>query len=134
MRGNMPIVIPEEGKILIAGYVFTGNNYTLRLFANNVSPDNDTILADLDEPTDASYAAKTLTGSSWTINTGVVVSASYPQQTFTFATAADVYGYFITNGTEILMIERFPQAPERIPTDGGSVIIDLDIVIAKNVC
>jgi len=48
----------------------------------------------------------------------------YDQQTFSFTTGADIYGYYITDTTpKLLWCERFTGAPFRLPSGGGTIAI-----------
>lgn len=90
----------------------------IHLYSNNVTISDASVIGDFTLIT--SPAAITLTGATWTIATG---TANYPQQTFTFAGAATVYGYVVTNaaGTILLWAEAFTDGPYSIPAGGGTV-------------
>jgi hypothetical protein len=66
------------------------------------------------ETADASYAAITLTGANWTIadNGSGVSLASYPAQSWTFAGAVTIYGYYVTDSgnTKVCWAELFSAA------------------------
>lgn len=81
----------------------------LRLFKNNLTILDSTVLADFTQCDFTGYAAKTLAGASWTITPGtpdagsgeVPSYATYPVQTFT-STAVQtqtIYGWYIVNTT-----------------------------------
>jgi hypothetical protein len=88
-----------------------GNNLTLRLFANNVTPAQAGI--SYTEAAGGGYAEITLTNGSWTITTGNDPSdAIYAQQTWTFTgaltTNLNVYGYYVTDAAgTIIYAELF---------------------------
>ena len=104
----------------------------LHLYKNDVTIDEDTVIGDVTESTEAGYAAVTLTGASWTVATGAgnVTTASYAEQTFTFTEAATVYGYYVTNnaGTILMWIEEFTGGPYVLPASGGSVAVTLNVI------
>ncbi len=89
-------------------------SYILKLFQNNVTPDQTFIPASMTEASFTNYAAKTLTRATW--NAAVTVSskaqASYgaAAQSWTCGASGNtVYGYWIegaTSGT-CLWAERF---------------------------
>lgn len=87
-----------------------GNNLTLKLFVNNVTPNasgGDTA-ATYTEATGGGYAAITLTAGSWTITVANDPSdAVYAQQTFTFTgaltTNTTIYGYYVVDADGILI-------------------------------
>lgn len=107
----------------------------LHLFTSNITPAETDVLStySTNEVTDASYAAKTLTGTNFTVATvSGTTTATYPRQTFTFAAAATVYGFYITNNsdTALLWVARFDAAPFNIPSGGGTIGIDPAIELA----
>lgn len=108
----MTLVVPNAGEVreleLIVNKVPQAD-LVLGLFANDVTPGNATVLADLTEPAGAGYAPKTLAGAGWVITPGTPSQAAYPEQTFTFTgvpAPATVYGYFVTHGTVLVWAER----------------------------
>jgi len=110
----MSIVTPDCGEVRLLGWALnnvTQQNQTLKLFVNDVTPDDDTVVGDFTECTATGYAAKTLTKGSWTVATAVgVTSATYATQTFTItALTADCYGYYVidANAGTLLWCERF---------------------------
>lgn len=119
------LVVPDDSEILLLKYMLNHTSPTdvkLKLFSNNQTPAEADVLADYTESTAAGYASKTLTGSSWSVaNSSGVTTATYAQQTFTFTTAATIYGYYVTNNgaTSLLWAERFTGAPVSIPSSGG---------------
>lgn len=87
-----------------------GNNLTLKLFVNDVTPAQTGI--SYTEAAGGGYAAKTLTNGSWTVTPANDPSdAIYAQQVFTFTgaltTNPTIYGYYVedADGT-ILWAER----------------------------
>jgi hypothetical protein len=90
-----------------------GNNLTLRLFVNNVTPNatgGDTA-ATYTEAAGGGYAAVTLTAGSWTVTPANDPSdAIYAQQTFTFTgpltTNTTIYGYYVTDGDGVLIFSE----------------------------
>lgn len=114
----MALVGIEEG---ITAYGFpnfmdkAANNLKLHLFTNNHAPAAADTIASYTECTDPSYAAVALTAANWTIVqiTGPISQASYPQQTFTFTNATNVYGYYVTDSgsNKVIWAEKFAAAP-----------------------
>lgn len=107
-------------------------NVNLHLFASNTTPAEGDTVATYTEASASGYAIKTLTGTSWTISTSSgVTTASYGAQTFTFSAAQVVYGYFVTNAANdiLLWAERFDSAPYNIPSGGGSVQVTPKITL-----
>lgn len=87
-----------------------GNNLTLRLFVNDVTPAQTGV--SYTEATGGGYAAKTLTNGSWTITAGNDPSdAVYAEQTFTFTgaltTNTTIYGYYVEDAdSAVIYAER----------------------------
>lgn len=116
----MPLVLTDLGADEILKTFFNnarpagGNNLTLRLFCNDVTPAQTGI--SYNEATGGGYAAKTLTNGSWTVATANDPSdAVYAEQTFTFTgaltTNTTVYGYYVTDaGNTVLWAERLTAA------------------------
>lgn len=85
-----------------------GNNLTLKLFCNDVTPIDTHTAGSYTEASGGGYAAKTLTNGSWTVTVGNDPSdATYAQQTFTFTgaltTNPTIYGYFVVDGDGTLI-------------------------------
>ena len=124
----MALVVPDVGEVLLLSYALNkiapGDDVRLKLFTNDETPDDDTVVGDLTEATAAGYDEITLAKANWTVETAVggVTTASYAQQTFTFTAGSTNYGYYITDtaGTGLLWVERFTDAPHTIPGGGGT--------------
>lgn len=91
-------------------------NKSLRLFKSNTTPAETDTAGTYTEATFTGYAAVTLTGASWTVNSGAPGTASYAAQTFTSSanqTAENVYGYYVLEATAGTLdwAERFTGAP-----------------------
>lgn len=102
----------------------TPDDLILKLYTNNKTPAEADVVGDYTECTATGYSAKTLTGANWTVETTDGVSeASYSQQTFSLTESATVYGYFITNNAETILIcaEKFSDGPYNIPFGGGDI-------------
>lgn len=122
------IVVPNISEIWLLKYLLnieSVDDPVLKLFNNDISPDEDTVLADFTEPTDGGYSPITLNPINWSISTveGIAV-AEYPQQTFTFLNSDIVYGYFVTNngGTELLWALR-STCLNSLPAGGGTIYV-----------
>jgi hypothetical protein len=131
----MALLVPDAGEVELLkrmlNFSATGD-VVLHLFRNNYTPIESSLVAAFTECTGAGYAAKTLTGSSWSIATAAGVStASYAEQTFTFTATDVVYGYYVTNaaGTIVLWAELLSGSPFNIPSGGGSVKITPKFVL-----
>lgn len=131
----MSQLLPTDGEELALEYLVNKSspqNLVLRLFVNDYTPVQATVVGDLTEASGSGYASKTLTGGSWTVTPGVPCVATYALQTWTFSGALGfVYGYYLTRvtGGELVLAERFPVAFE-ITTSGD--MISLPPTIALN--
>jgi hypothetical protein len=130
----MSIVVPHEGKDLLLEYMLNKTEPTevqLKIFKNDITPDNDTVIGDFTETDVAGYAAKELAGASWTATDGV---ASFAEQIFTYTADETHYGYYVTNagGTAVLWCELFDSA-HVFPSGGGSEKITPTITLTTAV-
>jgi len=85
-----------------------GNNLTIKLFTNNVTPADTDTAGTYTEATGGGYAAKTITNGSWTVTVGNDPSdAAYAQQTWTFTgaltTNPTIYGYYVVDADGTLL-------------------------------
>jgi len=104
-----------------------GADLTLKLYTNDVTPDDADVAGDYTEAAGGGYAAKTLSNGSWTVTTANDPSdAVYAQQTFTFTGAltgtATIYGYFIVDADGVLFAaEKF--ATTFTPANNGDQVL-----------
>ena len=103
-----------------------GNNLTLRLFVNDVTPAQTGV--SYTEATGGGYAAKTLANGSWTVATANDPSdAVYTQQAFTFngalSTNPTIYGYYVTDADNTILWAERLTAPFTPANDGDHVDI-----------
>lgn len=116
----MALVLADVGADCILKTYFNntrpsgGNNFTLKLFTNNVTPADTDTASTYTEASGGGYAAKTLTNGSFTVNTANDPSdATYAEQTWTFSGAltgnATIYGYYVVDADGVLQwAERLP--------------------------
>ena len=122
------IVVPNASELVLLRYLFgivAPGDFKLRVFTNNITPDENTVLGDLTEVVDATYAAITLAHGTWTLSTvGGVAVGEYPQQTFSFTSTHDLYGYYVTDsaGTNLLWVQR-GSCVARLPAGGGTYLV-----------
>lgn len=122
-------MVPIEGEIKLLEYmlnVTASDNPMLKLYSNNVTLSRTTILSDFTECSDISYVAIELLPAGCVIAADVDCSlATYAEQTFTFAGAQNVYGYYVTNhaGTKVIWAKASLCIPIQIPSTGGTVVI-----------
>jgi len=140
----MSLIVTNESKVLMLEIMLnkattdgsspaSNGDRKLKLFVNNLVPTATTVIGDVTECSATGYSTKTLTGASWSVSTvDGVTSGSYSEQTFDIEQAATIYGYYVTNydGTELLWIERFTEAPYALPSGGGSIGITLNFTLS----
>lgn len=115
----MPLVVPNAGELelldkMLKDALSSNEDYILKLFRNDYTPDQTTAAGSLTEANFTNYAAVTLTRSGW--NSAVTVSnkaeSSYGSaaQSWTCGTTGNtIYGYWVTGATSsaVLWAERF---------------------------
>ena len=135
----MTILVPtasekDLGEFMLG--VATPGNQKLKLFVNNYTPVDGSVLASFTEMTTHGYADKTLTKTSWVVTAGSAgnpASGAYAQQTWTFTAAAAVivYGYYITDVTtgRLLWAERFTTS-KSVENAGDQILITPTITLS----
>ena len=104
-----------------------GQNLTLRLFQNNVTPALTDTASIYIEANFTGYAAAALTAASWSWTSAEPSVGTYPQVTFTSSanqTLQNIYGYYLTRVDGSLYgSERFssPPAPYAISVTGQTI-------------
>ena len=125
----MPLVVPNEGELVLLDYMLKDTSvtadYILRLFQNDVTPDQSASDGTFTEATFTDYTSKTLGRATWNAavtNGSNKAESSYgssPQSWTCGATGNTIYGYWVetTDVTPtILWAERF--ATSRVLADG----------------
>lgn len=113
----MTFIVPKEGRLSALEGLRSSplGSAACVLFENDLTPDADTVLADLDEPTWTGYSRLALSGWSdpaLTADDHAVTVAGTVTWTKTDSGSADVYGYAVIDSDDkILGIERFASAP-----------------------
>lgn len=130
----MALLVPNVGEVEILTRALTYEGSKLKLYTNDYTATEGTVIGGLTECVVVGYAHKTLTGTvsggTWTISTATnITTASYPEQDFAITTAVSCYGYAVTNsaGTTLLWAERFTGAPFTLPAGGGSIKVTVNI-------
>ena len=125
----MAVVVPNAAEDVMLQNILNKTapqNQTLKLYTNNVTPGEGDTESTYTEASGNGYAAKTLTGSSWSITPGAPSEASYAQQTWTFTgNLGNVYGYFVVQTTsgKIMWAERFSDGPYNVVNNGDTVSV-----------
>ena len=126
----MAIVVVDGGESialqLLANKIATPENLVLRLYTNDKTPAEADVVGNYTEATGYGYAAKTLTGASWTVSGTAPTQIAYAKQTWTFTGAlGNVYGYYYTRvtSTDLVAAERFSDGPYNIVSAGDYIDI-----------
>jgi hypothetical protein len=94
----MALVLSDAREVIELTNILNENFY-LRLFVNDLTPDGDTVIGSFTECTKSGYSAELLSSGNWNIQeTGNQAVASYPQIEFSMPTvsgAFTVYGYYV---------------------------------------
>lgn len=132
------MVLMSEGAVQIANSYFkktnpaAGNDLTLKLFVNDITPADDDVIGGYTEASGGGYSAKTLTASSFTVSTADgIVQASYARQSFVFTGALDtnsaIRGAYVVDADDVLICAE--KAPAEYSPDDGGDIYAVDVVI-----
>lgn len=125
----MALLIPNAGETILLNNFFNKvapQDQTLKLYTSNTTPAETDTAATYTEAAWTGYAAKSLTGASWTLSGTAPTQAATGVQTFTSSanqTLVNNYGYFViqtTSGT-IMFAERFTDAPYAISNNGDVI-------------
>lgn len=124
----MGFVVPNTIEIEVINSLLTPA-LTLRLYGNNVTPNNLSVTANFTEITGGGYANKPLTFANWNIGGGDPSEAQYGAlQNWIFTGPVDapntIYGYYVTRNSDnkLMWAERFPAANVPFSPIAGSKI------------
>ncbi len=115
----MALYTPNAGELelldkMLKDPLVTDENYILRLYQNNYTPDDSSVPGSFTEASFTNYAAVTMTRSGW--NASVTVSnkaeSSYGSAPLAWTCGASgntVYGYYVSGATStvVLWAEKF---------------------------
>lgn len=105
-------------------------NPVLHLFSNNYTPTTTDTVSNYTEVSATGYSSQSLSPGNWTVSliSGVEV-ASYITLSFTLGSSATIYGYYLTDSTNTVLVgaEQFSGSPYVYPSIGGTLNISLQI-------
>ena len=115
----MALYTPNQGELelldkMLKDPLVTDENYILRLYQNNYTPDDSSVVGSFTEASFTNYAAVTMTRAGW--NASVTVSnkaeSSYGSAPLSWTCGASgntVYGYYVSGATSsvVLWAEKF---------------------------
>jgi hypothetical protein len=127
----MTLLIPNGGEVIAINAFLNktaGQDQTLILYQNNITPSETDVTATYTEATFTGYASKALTGANWTTTPGAPTQSVYAIQTYTSTadqTLQNIYGYMMKQTTSglIMLAERFAAAPYAITNNGDNIAI-----------
>jgi hypothetical protein len=120
---------PNVGENLILAAILNKTapqDQTLKLYVNDVVPSESDTAGTFTEASGSGYAAKSLSGASWSLVNGDPTVASYAAQVFTFSGALGlVYGYYVVQTTSgiLLWAERFADGPYDVQVNGTTITV-----------
>ena len=132
MMANM--LIPDEGKLLWLYWALCTDgsdleDFTLRLYKNNFTPDDNTVLADFTEATFGGYGAVGIARAS--MGTPTIVShvaestrSSAPVFTCTSGSSQTVYGWYLESNTTNKCVATQAFDTPRVMSPGATESID----------
>jgi hypothetical protein len=130
----MSLIITNAGKIQAVSYLIgkdtTVQDLKLKLFSNNISPNDSSVISDFVELTGGGYVPFSLSGTTWSLSN---TTASYPQQTWNFtASVGNVYGYYVTTADDstVIFAEKFDDGPYLVAASGDIIRVTLSITMA----
>ena len=128
----MALVVPNASEVIMLNYILNidaPENLSIRLYANNVIPDENSTIATFVEVANGlgyTNGGISLTPGSWSVISGNPSQAEHTEVTWTFTGAAgNIYGYYVTRDTggELMWAERFTNGPFNITTNGDEIKI-----------
>jgi len=128
----MALVVPNASEVIMLNYILNidaPENLSIRLYANNVIPDENSTVATFTEVANGlgyTTGGQSLTPGSWSVISGNPSQAEHTEVTWTFTGAAgNVYGYYVTRDTggELMWAESFTNGPFNITTNGDEIKI-----------
>jgi outer membrane receptor for Fe3+-dicitrate len=139
---TMALVVPNAGELrlldkMLKHALSTNENYILKLYSNNYTPDQASVPGSFTEANFTSYAAKTLTRANWTsaiTNGSNKAETSYsttPQSWTCGTTGQTIYGYWVEGATvaTCLWAEKFTTA--RVLANGDVLNITPKFTLAS---
>jgi hypothetical protein len=124
----MSFVISQSGQLKFLQAITNSDTLQLHLYVNNWMPSKTDTLVNYQELVSVGYGPKSLIPGNWTFVIDPILNnwvASYNQQTWPFNYNVTVYGYYITDSTNavLLIAELFPTAPVTLLTTGGNIVV-----------
>ena len=124
----MAAICPDVGEKVLLEKILE-DNYVLKIYKNDYTPSESTVLGDLQECDVAGYAPVTLVAGTWDVQqSGGQTFGVYKDIKFTFTAGSRNYGYYITNAVnQLIFVESFGGEPISNPVGGGELILDITV-------
>jgi hypothetical protein len=116
----MPLVVPDAGELelldkMLKDALSVDESYILRLYKNNATPSQSTVIGDFTEADFVGYSPVTMSRAGWASSSTVSNKAqsTYAQQSWTCgSTGNTVYGYYVVGASSgvCLWAEKFGSA------------------------
>lgn len=127
------MVLMDSGATQICNSYFkktnpaAGNNLTLKLFVNDVSPSDTDTAATYTEAVGGGYAAAVLNAASFAVSSvSGIVQAAYAQQQFVFTgpltTNLNIYGAYVVDADGIIICAERAPSPYA-PVNSGDMYV-----------
>ena len=113
----------------LTGVSTTTETLKLKLYSNNFTPTNLSVLTDFTEVTGGGYTDKSLPSTAWTL-TGNAINTT--AQIFNFTSGiGNVYGYYLVGATsgKLIAAEKFTSGPYNIVGSGDSITVTATISV-----
>jgi len=127
----MALKVPLVSEIYLLNYILTAASLRMKLYSNNYTPVQGSVIASFTEANFSGYAAYVVAAGNWTtpVNDGAGRAISFNlANTWANSTGAvgnSIYGYFVTDagGTNLCWAERLAAAPVDMTTAGKTMSI-----------
>jgi len=123
----MALVVPNNSESIMLQYITNNDapeNLVIRLYANDVTPDENSTVNTFTEVTGNGYSSQNLMPGSWNFEIGKPCGAQHTEVIWNLsADVGPVYGYYIIRATggELMWAERFPKGPFVVDTNGDEI-------------
>jgi hypothetical protein len=134
------IVIPSASEKDILDFALgtaTPGNQKMKLYVNDVTPDDASVAATFTEMSTLTYAEKALVKANWVSAAGAAgqpAASAYAQQAWAFGAGAavTVYGYYVVDATtgRLLWAERFAN-PKLVGNAGDQILITPSMTLSR---
>jgi hypothetical protein len=107
---------------------YTVRTLVMRLFKNDFTPLETSVVGDLTVADFTGYADATLASGDWTLSGTSPNLATAAVKTFTSSAGSqnqDIYGWYLVTATdnELIVAERFSDAPKNIANNGDAISV-----------